>query len=177
MDLTYKICVFGESKVGKTSLIERFTTNRFFQNTKPTLGASIHVKHLEFDKKKIIVQIWDFGGEERFRFLLPSYAAGAFGGIYMFDITRKETLENFDEWIKVFKSGLSEDKKEIPILLVGGKSDLENERACEEEDIQLVYNSGHFFDMVEGSAKIDENVDKIFRLMLDEIIKRFKTKI
>jgi small GTP-binding protein len=169
--LTYKICIFGESGVGKTSLVQRFVTNQFDHNTKPTLGAAIHVKHFEMDRKIILLQIWDFGGEDRFRFLLPSYAKGAFGGIFMYDISRKETLENYEEWVSVFQSGLPENRNDIPILLVGGKSDLEHHRECTEEDISPVYKSEYFFDIIECSAKIGENVDYVFKTLINEIMK------
>lgn len=173
MELTYKICIFGDARVGKTSLVKRFTTNRFDQNTKSTLGAAIHVKYFNMKNKRIQIQIWDFGGEDQFRFLLPSYAMGAFGGIFMFDITRPSTLSHYDDWVSVFKSGLPENRKDIPILLVGGKSDLENNRACKKEDINILLNSSYFFDYMECSAKIDENVNKVFESLITEIMNSY----
>jgi len=173
VELAYKICIFGESGVGKTSLVRRFITKKFDEDTKSTLGAAIHIKHLEMERFKLILQIWDFGGEDKFRFLLPSYAVGAFGGIFMYDITRKNTLKKYEDWVSVFKSGLSDERNKIPVLLVGGKSDLENYRECKEEDINAIYDSHYFFDKVECSAKIDEKVEYVFKKLINEIFRRF----
>jgi len=173
VEIAYKICVFGDARVGKTSLVKRFTTHRFDQNTKSTLGAAIHVKYFNTENKIIQIQIWDFGGEDQFRFLLPSYAMGAFGGIFMFDITRPSTLSHYDDWVSVFKSGLPENRKDVPILIVGGKSDLENNRACQEEEINDLRKTKFFFDYIECSSKIDENVNKVFKTLIGEIMNRF----
>ncbi len=172
-ELAYKICLFGESGVGKTSLVRRFITKKFDEDTKSTLGAAIHIKNLEMDRFKLKLQIWDFGGEDKFRFLLPAYAAGSFGGIFMYDITRKNTLKKYDDWVSVFKKSLSDERDKIPILLVGGKSDLKNIRECKDEHINAVYNSNYFFDKVECSSKIDENVEFVFKKLIDEIFRRF----
>jgi len=173
VELAYKICIFGESGVGKTSLVRRFITKKFDEDTKSTLGAAIHIKHLEMERFKVLLQIWDFGGEDKFRFLLPSYAVGSFGGIFMYDITRKNTLKKYEDWVSVFKSGLSDERNKIPILLIGGKSDLENYRGCKQEDINAIYDSNYFFDKVECSAKIDEKVEYVFKKLINEIFRRF----
>ncbi|TFF92512.1 MAG: GTP-binding protein [Promethearchaeota archaeon] len=174
VELAYKICIFGESGVGKTSLVRRFITKKFDEDTKSTLGAAIHIKNLEMERFKLKLQIWDFGGEDKFRFLLPSYAVGAFGGIFMYDITRKNTLKKYKEWVNVFKSAVSDDRNKIPILLVGGKSDLKNRRECKEEDINIIIDSNYFFDKVECSSKIDEKVEFVFKKLINEIFRRFK---
>lgn len=135
------------------------------------MGAAIHVKYIERDSKTILLQIWDFGGEDKYRFLLPSYAYGTFGAIFMYDITKIETLANFREWISVFKSGLKTDNNEIPILLVGGKLDLESNRNCSENDINSLLNTGLFFDKIECSSMTNKNINKVFVLMLDKVIK------
>ena len=141
-------------------------------NIKSTLGAAIHVKYLKIQDKTILIQIWDFGGEDKYRFLLPSYAYGSFGAIFMYDITNKDTLEVFKDWISVFKSGLRDDKLDVPILLIGAKLDLENERTCFREDIEKVIQSGLFFDVIECSAKTGRNIDKVFEVLINEIMNR-----
>ncbi len=172
IDYTFKIAVFGERAVGKTSLITRFITNTFSIDSKPTLGAAIHIKYLDTSNKVILLQIWDFGGEEKFRFLLPAYAYGTFGAIYMYDITKRETLANFKEWISVFRSGLKTNPEDVPILLVGGKRDLINQRDNIQEDIKEIMDMDIFFNSIECSAKTRENVDTVFETILDEIIKK-----
>ena len=76
-DATFKIIIFGDAGCGKTTLTQRFLTNLFVSDSKMTIGVDFEVKSLEVDKQKVKLQIWDFGGEERFRFLLPTYCLGA----------------------------------------------------------------------------------------------------
>ena len=81
-ELTYKISIFGDSSVGKTTLVDRYITNNFHENIQATLGVSIHVKYLELENGKITLQVWDFGGHRRFKFLISSYAQGSVGVIF-----------------------------------------------------------------------------------------------
>lgn len=90
----------------------------------------------------------------------------------MYDISKKETIDNFKEWISIFKSGLREEKLEIPIMLVGGKSDLENDRSCFREDLDKIVKSNLFFNIVECSSKTGKNVDNVFKTLIEEIMKR-----
>ena len=103
LNLTYKICVFGDSGVGKTTLINRYLTNKFLENIKSTLGAAIHVKLFKSDNGKVTLQVWDFGGEDKFKFLIKSYAQGCSGGIFVFDLTNYESLINIINWLPEFR--------------------------------------------------------------------------
>jgi len=134
------------------------------------MGAEIHVKYVEVSDYKVVLQIWDFGGEEQFRFLLPTYARGAFGGIFMYDISRIGTTLNIREWLEVFREGLFEDEKDIPVLLVGGKKDMVGDRAVEKEAALNLKEKFGFFDLIESSAKTGENVDQIFETMVKKIM-------
>ncbi len=110
-ELAYKICIFGETRVGKTTLVRRYLTGYFEEDIKLTMGAEILVKFLTAADKRIVLQIWDFGGESMFNFLLPMYSKGSSGGIFMFDLTREETLDRIELWIDTFKEGISLEKK------------------------------------------------------------------
>ena len=101
----YKVCIFGDGGVGKTTLIGRYMTGVFKSNTEITIGVDFHIKKLDIQDKRVSLQIWDFAGEGRFRALLPSYVLGASGGIFMYDITRYSSLRNFQEWLTIFKKG------------------------------------------------------------------------
>ncbi|TFG08519.1 MAG: GTP-binding protein [Promethearchaeota archaeon] len=110
------------------------------------------------------LQIWDFAGESRFRFILPSYLLGASGAIFMYDITRYSSFKNFNSWYEVFLEGSKRNEAEIPLLIVGSKLDLEYKRAVSLEDaMQLTDSINHACDYLECSAKTGENVDLIFR--------------
>ena len=159
---TFKICIFGDGGVGKTTLVQKYVSGQFSQSTKMTIGVDIVTKQLQIEDWNVILQIWDFGGEERFRFFLPAYARGSSGGIYMFDLTRYSSIMDFDEWLNVFKRGCGYDQKPIPLLMVGGKADLEERRAINKEHAFEFAQTRHIYKVIECSAKTGLNVESIF---------------
>ncbi len=166
LNLTYKICVFGDSGVGKTTLINRYLTNKFFENIKSTLGAAIHIKLLETNNGKVTLQVWDFGGEDKFKFLIPSYGQGCSGGIFVFDLTNYESLINIINWLPEFRKV----SKNMPFIIVGSKLDLREQRVCiEEEALDLMKLHG-LQDYFECSSKTGENVEEVFKALLKEIL-------
>ncbi len=167
---SFKICLFGDSAVGKTSLAYRYITHRFIEETKSTLGADIIVKDLKIDDNTIKLQIWDFGGEKKFRNLLPVYASGSSGGIFMYDITRKNTLDNLEGWLSVFKKNLTTEESQIPILMVGGKKDLYDLRTVLFKDAKDLAILNNMYDLIECSAKTGENVENIFKSITHKIL-------
>ena len=161
-DAMFKICLFGDGGVGKTTLVTRYLTGVFKGNSTITIGVDFHVKKLEVEDKKVSLQIWDFAGEDRFRFLLPSYVVGASGGIFMYDITRYSSLKNFDDWISIFKKGFIGDKRQLPIIMVGGKLDLQYKRAVSTKEAFELAKAHNLYGFVECSSKDGRNVEEIF---------------
>ena len=129
----FKILIFGDGGVGKTTLVNRYLTGVYTTGA-ITIGVDFHIKLVEIDGQEITLRIWDFAGEEKFRFLLPSYAEGSNGGIFMFDVTRYSSIKNIDEWLTVFKHSMKNQDQDIPLLIVGGKKDLVNERSISHQD-------------------------------------------
>lgn len=152
-------------------MTHRFITKRFDTEIKSTIGADIAVKVIILGDEAVRLQIWDFGGEVRFRDFLPNYARGATGGIFMYDISNKSSLDNIEEWISIFKKGLAAEEKNIPILLVGGKLDLENERAVSNKDVKQLKKSYKFHDSIECSSKTGENVENLFQTITFAMMK------
>jgi len=160
--LAFKVCIFGAGGVGKTTLIRRFLTKIFEDDIKMTIGADFSVKNVEIEGKQVTLRIWDFAGEERFRVLLPSFAKGADGGIFMFDITRYSSLKEINDWLSIFEYFVSETKMKIPIIMVGGKTDLEDKRSIESEDALELSRKLNLQGYFECSAKTGNNVEEIF---------------
>ena len=171
-DAVFKICIFGDGGVGKTTLVNKYLTGVFKGDTVITIGIEFHIKILEIEGLKVKLQIWDFAGEERFRFLLPSYIRGASGGIFMYDITRYTSLKNINEWLGVLNNNTSVIEEQIPILLVGGKSDLDDKRVVSSDVGLETAKKNNMCGFIECSAKKGENVDFIFekmtRIMLEK---------
>jgi small GTP-binding protein len=166
IQMTFKICVFGDVAVGKTSLVDRYLTNKFHENIQATLGASIHIKFIDVPNGKITLQIWDFGGHKNFMFLIPSYSRGSSGAIFMFDLTNERSLQNLHNWLLEFQK----ISRNIPFILVGNKLDLEQERFFNKDDALNLMNSYNISSYIECSAKTGENISSIFNTLLFEIL-------
>jgi len=162
-DVMFKICFFGDGGVGKTTLIGRYLTGVFKTTTSITIGVDFHVKKIKIDNKLVSLQIWDFAGENRFRFLLPSYVVGASGGIFLYDITRFSSLKNFPEWIEIFKKGFVGAKnKPLPVIMVGSKLDLSYKRAVSSEEAYDLAKAQNLFGYIECSSKDGRNIEDVF---------------
>lgn len=164
--LSYKICIFGDKNVGKTTLVNRYMTNKFYENMQATLGASVHIKDLELENGKITLHIWDFGGQKRFKFLISSYARGSVGAIFMFDLTNHDSLIALNDWLPEYGKTV----RHIPLIMVGGKLDLEQQRVCKKDDVLDIMKSYNFYKYLECSSKTGENVEFVFKVLLTKIL-------
>ncbi|MFX0003701.1 MAG: Rab family GTPase [Candidatus Hodarchaeota archaeon] len=165
---TFKIVIFGDSQTGKTTLTHRFLTNLFKQDVTMTLGVDFHLKALEIDGEMVKLQIWDFAGEERFRFLFPSYIRGANGAVFMYDITNFGSLAHVDDWFEIVKEELGYN---IPIIFVGGKTDLIHLKEVSTKKAMNLAKRKGADGFIECSSKTGENVHKIFSLLANLILK------
>jgi len=169
-DFTFKIVIFGDAGCGKTTLCQRFLTDLFKSDSKMTIGVDFEVKIIEINEKKIKLQIWDFGGEERFRFLLPTYVRGAQGGLFLYDVSNYSSLAHIDDWLMVIKK---EVQHTFPILAVGGKADLPDREVSAEEGINLA-KSRDLDGFLECSAKTGENVELTFEALTKIMLQNSK---
>jgi small GTP-binding protein len=171
-DVMFKVCLFGDGGVGKTTLVNRYLTGVFKTNSTMTIGVDFHLKKLIVDEKKVSLQIWDFAGEDRFRFLLPSYVVGVSGGVFMYDITRYSSLKNFDDWINIFKRGYIGNHTQIPVIMVGGKLDLQYKRTVSSKEAYELAKKHNLYGYVECSSKSGQNVEEIFHEIAKLMIHR-----
>ena len=167
--LKYKIVLAGAKGVGKSSLIARFCDNVFYEKTKSTIGVAFKRKKVDVnDKLNIELHIWDFGGEERYRTLFPSYCNGASAALILYDITDKESLNDVKNWVNIIDKNASEN---VIKIMIGAKIDLEDQRVI---SIAEAKKASQRFDCLgdplETSSKTGENVEKAFLRVSKEII-------
>ena len=163
-----KILTAGEGGVGKTTLLHRYVEGQFSAETKMTIGVEFFLKEIEVDGKQCTLQLWDFGGQERFRFLLESYVLGAKGALLMFDLTRPMTLENLQQWVNIVRRSDSN----LPILFLGTKLDLLNDVMVDDDYALQFKEKFNLFDYLKISSKSGENVFESFELITRTILDR-----
>ena len=164
-DYLFKSIVVGDGGVGKTALTLRFSKGFFTEDYKMTIGVDFHVKTINIDSNeaqiKAKLQIWDTGGQERFSSIRPMYYRGSLGALLIFDLTNSATFEHLPGWIEEVRANV---KNEIPLLLVGNKSDLVEQRAVSLEEINFFTKDFNLFYM-ETSAKTGEGVGDCFYIL------------
>ncbi|MBD3226948.1 MAG: GTP-binding protein [Candidatus Lokiarchaeota archaeon] len=169
-----KVVIAGEGGVGKTALLMRFTKGVFIENTKMTIGVDFSAVKIKastsLGEKVITLQIWDFGGESRFRFILPGYCVGASGAVVCFDLTRPETLKILPEWIELIRSKVPD----IPIILVGTKADLDDKRKISREYAEEKVKEWNLSGYIESSSKTGDNIGYVFGLLSQEMLMRIE---
>jgi len=153
-DFTFKILLLGDNSVGKQSLTKRYCYNIFNPSERLTIGVDFHVKTIELHGRRIKLQIWDVGGEERFRFLLPTYCLGANAAFLLYDITRPSTLDNIPEWVSIVRQKAGA----IPIMLIGTNLHLKEQRAVSRELGIQISERNNFSAFTEVSAQTGQNV-------------------
>lgn len=168
--IVLKVLTAGEGGVGKTTLLRRYVEGKFSSETKMTIGVEFFLKELMIDGQKIVLQLWDFGGQERFRFILESYVIGARGALLMFDLTRTITLDNIDQWVTICRK----HDPNLPILFLGSKSDLIQEICIKDDYIKDFKEKFNLYDYLPISSKTGENIQLSFESLTKEILKRIK---
>ncbi len=162
-----KVITAGEGGVGKTTLLYRYIEGRFLADTRMTIGVEFFLKELNIEGKKILLQVWDFGGQDHFRPLLKNYAKGARGALLLFDLTRPSSLEKIDQWVNICR----QENPGIPIIFLGTKLDLEDQITVD-ENFALKFKEEHgFFDFLKISSKTGENVNLAFELIAKKLVK------
>lgn len=165
IDYVFKIVLIGDSAVGKSQILARFARNEFSLDSKATIGVEFQTRTLLIQHKSVKAQIWDTAGQERYRAVTSAYYRGAVGAMLVYDITKRQSFEHIPRWLEELRSHAD---KNIVIILIGNKTDLEDHRAVPTEDAQeFAEKEGLFF--LETSALESTNVEAAFLTVLTEI--------
>ena len=160
-DASIKIMLLGDKSVEKTSLTIRCISGFFLEDLKLTIGVDFYSKIINIDNKKIKLQIWDFGGEQRFRFLLHQYCKGANGAFFLYDITNRLSLDHLPDWTQIIR----EHAGDIPIILLGAKAHLKEFRAVSKDEGILAEKKYNLSGFLEVSSKTGQNVENAFEAL------------
>ncbi|KAK8479649.1 hypothetical protein V6N13_021263 [Hibiscus sabdariffa] len=165
IDYVFKVVLIGDSAVGKSQILARFARNEFSLDSKATIGVEFQTRTIVIEHKSVKAQIWDTAGQERYRAVTSAYYRGAVGAMLVYDITKRQTFDHVPRWLEELRGHAD---KNIVIILIGNKSDLENQRAVPTEDAkEFAQKEGLFF--LETSALESTNVETAFLTVLTEI--------
>ena len=161
----YKLLLLGDSTVGKTCFLIKYTDQSFQDIHMATIGLDYRVKTMKLkNNKEVKIQIWDTAGQDRFRSITKNYYKGSHGIILIYDITNRRTFENVQQWISQIREETSQN---VVIYLIGNKIDMKEERKVStEEGKKLADELGLPF--METSAKEGININEVF----DDIVER-----
>ncbi|XP_074420368.1 ras-related protein Rab-7b isoform X1 [Larus michahellis] len=167
-----KIIIIGALGVGKTSLLHQYVHKRFYEDYRTTLGASILTKVLAVDNTPLKLQIWDTGGQERFRSMVSTFYKGSDGCMLAFDVTDRESFESLDNWRDDFLEKVIPREQDFPMVVLGNKIDICDRQVpkeiasawCKEKDIPYF----------EVSAKNNINVAEAFETLAKQALATYK---
>lgn len=165
----FKIIIVGDSGVGKSSILNRYTKDVFNFDMKATIGVEFNTKNVTvYDKINIRAQIWDTAGQERYRAVTQTYYKGAYGALLVYDVSKPASFTNAEKWLNEMREHADEG---LCVILVGNKSDLRSSdlpevvRTEDAEDFAKKHGLGY----IESSAKANANITQAFELLVQNI--------
>lgn len=167
-DFVFKTLLIGNSSVGKSSLLLRFSDNTFQESFYPTIGVDFKIRTFEHEGSVVKLQMWDTAGQEKFKTITSAYYKGAQGIILVFDLCDKKSFQDIQNWIGEVERY---SNRETVKVLVGNKCDLVGERQVTREEAEtFASNEGMIY--MEASAKSNKNVEIIFTNISGEMKKK-----
>ena len=169
-DYLFKIIVLGDCAVGKSNILSKYSKNIFNKSSKSTIGVEMVTKFFRYENKIIKVNIWDTAGQERFTSMITTYYKGAKGALLVYDITRKNTFDNIDNWLREL---ISINTNKISVSLIGNKNDLSLLRQVSKDKAQEKAKK-YGMKFYETSALDSSNIKLAFEDLIKDIY--IKTK-
>ena len=164
-DYKLKVVIVGDSGVGKSNLIKRFTTNEFNEHSKATVGVEFLSRSYKINDKIFKIEMWDTAGQERYKSITAAYYKGAKGALIVYDTTSAKSFENVDKWLGEIKEKAG---KEIKLIIIGNKIDLKDKKVITTEQA-LTRAKELDIPLMETSAKDATNVKEAFHDLLKEM--------
>ena len=164
-DLFFKIVVVGDCAVGKSNILSRYINNQFSKESKSTIGVELSSKCFKIDNKVIKINIWDTAGQERFTSITSAYYKGAKGALIVYDITRQDTFDNIDKWLRELRLKINAD---IKVFIIGNKSDLSLLRQVDYEEAKRKAEKLKV-KLYETSALDSKNINEAFKTLIIDI--------
>ena len=168
-DKSCQLLIMGDSSVGKTSILNRYTTGTFKEEYLSTVGLDYFSKQEIINNKTIQIKIWDTASQERYKALTPSYFKNAEGVLVVYDITNTDSFDNVKYWISSIKYNMESKNIKIPIILLGNKIDMDESREITKE-VAEKYAAENNYKYFETSAKTGVGIDKAIRELVDQVI-------
>jgi len=168
-DYLFKVVLVGDSGVGKSNLLSRFTRNDFNMDSKATIGVEFSTRALTVEDKNIKAQVWDTAGQEKFRAITSAYYRGAVGALLVYDITRQSTFDHLERWLNELRGHVA---KNCVVMLVGNKCDLEPMRVISVEQ-GTEWAKKLNIQFLETSALDKTNVDQAFISLITDVYHSF----
>ena len=166
----FKIILIGDWGVGKSNILLRITQDAFDAESRTTIGVEFSQKVMNINQQKIVVQIWDTAGQDRYKAITSAYYRSASAAILVYDISKRSSFENLQNWIKEIRENTSES---ISIMLLGNKIDLESSRAITKIEGEEYARKNQFLFM-EVSALSGENIIQAFNSVVLSVYKTTK---
>ena len=164
-EMVFKIIILGDLSSGKTNIINRYVSNKFVEDSKPTIGVEMFEKNYKIAEDSVTAQIWDTAGQEKYNSLTSSYYRGAQGAIVVYDITQKDSFEKVEKLVNDLRE---KSETKIYIILVGNKIDKEQNRIISKEEGENLAEKLKI-DFCEVSAKSGDGIDNVFQKLIDKV--------
>lgn len=168
-DIILKVLTLGESTVGKTSIILKYTDNIFNSDQVATIGIDFKNKRFTFKGKETKLLLWDTAGQERFKNLASQYYKGADGVLIVFDITSKTSFDKTKNWIQQLSE--KADLYALVIYLIGNKKDLPNRQVTYEEGKKCAEENNMKYFETSASTE-DNNIGEMFTSLVSDLYEK-----